>query len=178
MLPFASHYLTSWVHSCAQYMLNQAVDNAVCNFPISFPDKTTAKIYLFVIVNKQLLFENDCQISFIGDNFNDRRESSKQAFYDKREFWKKQVDELDIPLGTEAIFIIQGIAHTPETSFNPWHIPITYSRRESIGLKPHGGNGSSGGGIMLPNDDVQIQDMIKKTLCNYGVPEDRIPKIT
>jgi hypothetical protein len=178
MLSWFSNYLANWTHSCTEYVLDEVVDNAIQEFPISFPDNTDAKIYLFIIVNKQLLSEDSCVISFLGKNFNDRREFSKQAFYDKKAVWKQHVKELPIPFASQVTFLIQGIANTPATPKDPWHIPLANAQRERIGLKPHGDKGFSGGGTMLSNDAMQVQKLIKEVLHSYAVPEERIPKIT
>lgn len=168
MLSFASGYFTSWINSCTDCMVDEVVDGAIQQFPISFPDKTTAKIYFFVVVNREVLFQDDFQILLLGETFQARREASREEFQSKKNLWKARVTKLKIFLGSEVSFVMQGVAHTPGTPNDPWHIPVAASRRENIGLRPHGGSATTGGGIFLPNDLQKIQEMINNILRSYG----------
>jgi hypothetical protein len=178
MLSLAPDWFRTWKHSWAEYMLEQAVDCAVWQFPLSFPDNATARIYFFVIMNKKVLFQDDFQVLFTGKNFQERRDSCRQVFYNKKFSWKNQISGLSFLLGSEVVLLIQGIANMVNIPQDPWYIPSAYSKKDWFGLTYWGGSGSDGGGTMLPNDSTRIRKMIQEKLSSYGIGGDQISRIT
>lgn len=167
---------TNWISFQTNYMLDELVELALRQFPISFPDKTNAEILFFAVVNRKLLLEERFEIHFEGDNSDDRRKESRGSFEEMKKALKHRVDELKIYLDSEVSFVMQGIAYTPHL-YQHWHIPYVDSRRDRLGVKIHRGSSQAHPSLKLPNDPVIIQDMITNNLLAYGIEQENVPRL-
>lgn len=166
-----------WTHACADTMLDEVIFRARSQFPQSFHNETTAKIYFFVLINRQLLFRDEFESKFIGNSMDERREFFAPKLVAQQALWKEPINKLPIPLGSEVVFLMQGVAHVPEDVYQPWKVPLVESNRESIGLAPHGGNSAGGGGVCKDDTASKAQERMGTLLTGYGVPSEHVPKI-
>lgn len=172
----ADFYCAKWVDFQVNSMFDELVSLGLRQFPISFPSGTDAKIYLYVIVNKQILFGDAFKLRLEGETSVDRRRRCGGFFEKKKVAWKSRMGNFNIPIGSEVCFVMQGIAYTPNYLNAVWHQPAVDTRCELTGWKLRKGttNVYWRGDLKEPSD---VQNAIIERLSGYGVPANRIPDL-
>ncbi len=170
MLP--NHPMSYWRNSRSNFLLDLVIERAVITFPDSFFDAESVRVYFFVIVNKECLFE---------DNFTLQRQEGKlpthEEFNGRRNMWNHAIRNLPFSFRSKVSCFVQAIGSKPEISSNNyWKTCLVQASLKRRCLRP------SGNTAILPHsflgDSVNtIKIDTKISLLSRCIPEERVEEI-
>jgi hypothetical protein len=148
----------SWKTICIDDVVNDVCRSAQNTFPDHFTDQTNAKIYFFVVVNKNLLFEDSFSMQISGTRENGTEQDNhifyvlhkmleteldknldiapverfirfEKIIHAKQIEWQKKIQQLAIPLFSELTLVMQAVMRNPRDTTIEFEAPLAYANQ-------------------------------------------------
>lgn len=171
---YLSSLSQSYVDSCTNCMLDEVIKKAIEYLPKGLEDSTQAKVYFFVLVNNELLFNNSVSLHIPLASFQNAKLTIINKLSERNAFWRDEISKIKISIGSKVSLLILGIGDNSKSSTGLLSLPMAENARMMIGLTSGVPDGSAGG---LWEKLEEAQKSLTHTLSSKNIPGKKIPSV-